>query len=388
MKIALLFRSYGPYHLARLRAARENNSILALEYSDTDADYGWDAREEKRALGVITLSSSSKDDEVPQPRTHTLARELTQFAPDAVAIPGYSEEFALSALRTCRELKIPAILMSDSHDGTARRNIVRSAVKKQLVPLYQSALVAGSPHARYLVGLGFPAEKIAMGYDVVDNQHFDQFATDAKDQVPASPRYFLCCARLIEKKNLNVLIAAFARYRQLMPANSWDLIIAGEGPMRDKLERQRTALSVATNIHLIGHKSYDELPSLYRAASAFVLPSAADEWGLVVNEAMAAGLPVLVSRRAGCSTDLVRNGVNGFTFDPENIEALAELMARMAMAANRDAMGRASHRIIADWNIDRFAAGLTEAAEMARRSHPRRRYVIGAALAAALSHRA
>lgn len=106
-----------------------------------------------------------------------------------------------------------------------------------------------------------------------------------------------------------------------------------------------------------------------------------------MNEAMAAGLPVLVSKGAGCHRDLVENGVNGFVFDPMNVAELSRLMGVVATSAGRKEMGNASRRIIANWDLDRFATGLVAAAEIAKRSHSRKRFCIGSAVATALSLR-
>jgi len=115
-----------------------------------------------------------------------------------------------------------------------------------------------------------------------------------------------------------------------------------------------------------GFKQYDELPAWYGLAGAFVHASTTEQWGLVVNEAMASGLPVLVSERCGCAPDLVKDGVNGFIFDPYDVERLARLMYRLAHGdVDRDAMGRASQEIIADWGLERFADGLAKAVDVA-----------------------
>jgi glycosyltransferase involved in cell wall biosynthesis len=123
---------------------------------------------------------------------------------------------------------------------------------------------------------------------------------------------------------------------------------------------------------LAGFRQYDELPAYYGLASAFVHASTTEQWGLVVNEAMASGLPVLVSEHCGCAPDLVENGVNGFTFDPYDVQALAALMQRVAAMTEvrRTAMARAGQRIIADWGPERFADGLMQAAEAALRQAP------------------
>ena len=102
------------------------------------------------------------------------------------------------------------------------------------------------------------------------------------------------------------------------------------------------------------------MPAYYGLASAFVHASTTEQWGLVVNEAMASGLPVLVSNRCGCAPDLVQEGVNGFTFDPYNVEQLAQLMLKISafQTFSLSTFGAASRRIIADWGPERFASGL------------------------------
>ena len=104
-------------------------------------------------------------------------------------------------------------------------------------------------------------------------------------------------------------------------------------------------------------KQAEQLPPIYASAGCFVLPSLSEPWGLVVNEAMASGLPVLVSNRCGCAPDLVREGENGFLFDPARPDELACLMERICGGTlDRQAFGAASRRIVAAFSVDRFAA--------------------------------
>jgi hypothetical protein len=161
MRIALLFRSYGPYHLARLRAARSQASILALEFSNIDKEYDWNVVEKKREAKVRYLCPHGVS---RQQIMSNLTTELLRFAPDAVAIPGYSETLCLQAACLCRKLNIPVILMSDSHALQQNRKPSRELLKKSLLPLFDSALVAGTPHTDYLERLGFPRDKIAVGW--------------------------------------------------------------------------------------------------------------------------------------------------------------------------------------------------------------------------------
>jgi glycosyltransferase involved in cell wall biosynthesis len=123
---------------------------------------------------------------------------------------------------------------------------------------------------------------------------------------------------------------------------------------------------------LPGFKQYPDLPAYYGLASAFIHASTTEQWGLVVNEAMASGLPVLVSNRCGCAQDLVREGVNGFTFDPYNVEEMANVMLRLTETPKHrlTEMGDASRQLISAWGPERFARGLHDAAETALKNPP------------------
>ena len=116
-----------------------------------------------------------------------------------------------------------------------------------------------------------------------------------------------------------------------------------------------------------GFKQYPDLPAYYGLANAFIHASTTEPWGLVVNEAMASGLPVLVSNRCGCAADLVREGVNGFTFDPCNVEEIAQKMFQLSafQPFKLSAFADASLEIISSWGTNRFADGLKQAADCA-----------------------
>jgi glycosyltransferase involved in cell wall biosynthesis len=143
-------------------------------------------------------------------------------------------------------------------------------------------------------------------------------------------------------------------------------VLLGDGPLRETLNSQLSTLNLHGHVLLPGFKQYGELPAYYGLAKAFIHASTTEQWGLVVNEAMASGLPVLVSNRCGCAQDLVREGVNGFNFDPYNVEQLAQLMLKLStLNSQLSALGSASREIISQWGPERFARGLHDAAETA-----------------------
>jgi glycosyltransferase involved in cell wall biosynthesis len=116
-----------------------------------------------------------------------------------------------------------------------------------------------------------------------------------------------------------------------------------------------------------GFRQVEELPFFYAGAGAFIHPALSEPWGLVINEAMASGLPILSSGNVGAAEALVQDGVNGFSFDPEDVDELAGIMAQMAGMSEekRVAMGMESERLVLEWGPERFAHGVQEAVRAA-----------------------
>jgi glycosyltransferase involved in cell wall biosynthesis len=324
-----------------------------------------------------------------------MATALSNSQPDVVAIPGWSEKGALAALRWCLGKAVPVVLMSETTAGDEPRVWWKEFVKRRVVRLCAAALVGGERHKSYLMALGMPGERIFTGYDAVDNDFFadarrvigDRLLV-IREKLRLPQKYFLASARFIPKKNLDLLIRAYAEYRQRSEVGSerteagasldlshvtspssppWSLVILGDGPLKSDLRRLISDLSLGESVLLPGFKQYDELPNYYAGAGAFVHPSRVEQWGLVVNEAMASGLPLIVSNRCGCAPELVQEGVNGFTFDPRNERQLSELLLEMASLSNdrRSKVGQASREMVQQFGPEGFALGLKAAASSA-----------------------
>jgi glycosyltransferase involved in cell wall biosynthesis len=152
------------------------------------------------------------------------------------------------------------------------------------------------------------------------------------------------------------------------------LVLVGDGPKRQILQEFAKENKLNT-VHFLPFLSQARLKTIYRNATFFILPSKYGEtWGLVVNEAMASGLPVLVSNQAGCASTLVKKGVNGFTFSPNNINELSELLYRMdkLIDQTRNEMGQISREIISEWGLERFCQGAYEAIQYVSGKKPKR----------------
>jgi glycosyltransferase involved in cell wall biosynthesis len=223
----------------------------------------------------------------------------------------------------------------------------------------------------------------------VDNEYFRSGAEAARAVGPERRRelrlpgqYFLCVARLVVKKNLPALIEAYARYRRGAGSGAWSLVISGSGPMGPELVRHARLQGAEESILFTGRLGYAELPARYGLAGAFVLPSTSEQWGLVVNEAMASGLPVIVSSQCGCAPELVVEGQNGYLVDPRDPAAIEAALGRMAAAdpSELERMGMRSAELIRAYSPENFAAGLERAIQHASARSRRRQRISRLAL--------
>jgi len=373
----------APYHAARLRAVATYTSLrpclIQLAGRNPFPALQLSLRSEESYDHHILFPDKRWDEIDRGSMVRSLSGLLDRLKPAAVCINGWSYGGCIAALGWCVANRVPAILMSESTAHDHPRHGWKEAVKRRIVGLCSASLVGGTPHHDYIAGLGAARDQVFTGYDAVDNEHFRAGADRARslqqDLRPAlslPPRFFLACARFEQKKNLARLIRAYAAYRESVGVAAWSLVIIGDGKLKNALTALREKLGLREHVLLPGAKSYGELPSYYGLASAFIHTSTTEQWGLVVNEAMAAGLPVLVSERCGCAEDLVVPGLNGLRFNPHDVTAIAKAMTEIS-SGSRDlcAMGRSSRVTVARWSLTRFAGGLNSAVLAALRASPR-----------------
>ncbi|MHC5939562.1 glycosyltransferase family 4 protein [Nostoc sp.] len=371
MNIAIFFTNYGPYHLARLEAAYnkfkdQEWEIFGLELTRTEEEYPWQIQVEKFPCKIISVIKDYPLEKAKFiPLLYKLILLLNQTSPDAVAISGYARPSMLSALLWCFWHRKPAILLSETTEYDEPRSWWKEKIKSWLVKRYQAALVGGQPQKRYLIKLGMPADAIFLGYDVVGNHVFHPERIKYLPS-PLNRPFFLAINRFVPKKNLPFLLSAYAAYRQVAGAKACDLVLCGDGELRLQLEEQIITQRLKDYIHLPGFLQQEQILPYLAHANCFIHASIQEQWGLVVNEAMAAGLPVLVSNRCGCYEDLIIEGVNGFGFDPENLEELITLMLKINSAKfDLQLMGKASLEHIQNFSPAYFANGLIQAIEYA-----------------------
>jgi 1,2-diacylglycerol 3-alpha-glucosyltransferase len=375
-KLAVIWIDWYAYHVARFRALAEHPALAGRVrgvelVGGTGVHRGLRFRSAIPAeLAVDTLFPEGSWGETGKLGIAlALWKRLNRIDPAVLLVPGYYTAPGLAAALWGKLHGRRTVLMTESTEGDHRRVGPKEAFKGALIRfLFDWAVAGGTPHRAYLERLGFPGSRIAQFYDVVDNDFFRERSAALRRHSSAAEfdlpeRYFLYVGRLAEEKNVVGLLEAYLTYRH--EGGDWSLVLAGDGPERPRMEELAARSPFAADIRFAGLRSTAELPEFYAFASAFVLPSTREPWGLVVNEAMASGLPVIVSDRCGCAPDLLREGENGFGFAPQNAGELAACLGAMSRVPEeaRARMGRCSAERIEQFSPQAWAAEVARIAE-------------------------
>ncbi|NNJ85016.1 MAG: glycosyltransferase family 4 protein, partial [Gammaproteobacteria bacterium] len=343
MTIVVIWSRFGPYHLARLHGLAtytENSgvSVVGLEVAQRD-HYAWNVHAGANSFRRNTLFPQRDYDSLSRFEIQfAVTRALDKLRPNAVAVNGWSVPEARAAMGWCRRNGIATVLMSETKedDGSGKRAWWKETIKGRLVRRYNAALVGGHRQADYLVKFGFPRNRIFTGYDVVDNDYFARGAARARsdleklrNQYRLPKRYFFACTRFLPRKNLDGLLRAYAVYRKTCTNIPWSLVIAGAGEEERGLRQLAAQLNVP-DLHWAGFLQYEQLPVFFGLASAFIHPALAEPWGLVVNEAAASGLPLLVAHPVGARYELLAEDEIGLIFDPKDVTDMARALRKMA----------------------------------------------------------
>jgi len=203
------------------------------------------------------------------------------------------------------------------------RGRMRRLLRAYILPRADAVLVNGASGRRYVRSFAVPEQRIFTAPQTTDLAPFQGISLE---RVPDSRRRLLYSGQLIELKGLHSLIAALRRWAELHSDRQVELWYVGDGPLRQDLESAPRPPNLV--FRFIGHVQYGDLAKWYGQSGLLVFPTLADEWGLVVNEALATGAPVLGSLYSQAVEELVRDGENGWTFRPDRVEEMMNALDR------------------------------------------------------------
>lgn len=380
MKAAIMFEKFGPYHVARIKGAMSFAEVLAIESAPHSGTYEWERPYMSPDMSAVALTSNAGEERDVSFLEHRIDEVLTAFRPDVVALSGWAFLADLVALKFCRRNGIPTICMSETNPWDFARHPVLEKAKKGIVAHFSAGITTSQSQMAYLTGLGLPEEAVFSGYNVIDNDYFRSSAArwrnassfppaKARDlPVDSRGRYFLASSRFVPKKNLVRLLEAYSMFRASREddPSDWPLVILGDGEQRAEIESKISQLGIAPYVHLPGFLQVDALPQYYGSAGAFIHASTTEQWGLVINEAMAAGLPVAASNRCGATEYLIETEVSGFAFDPYSVCEIALTMTKIAALERRGELIDAALKSVDRLRPETFGRALVSAGVVAQ----------------------
>lgn len=302
--------------------------------------------------------------------------EIRQGCYDAVIIHGHNLAAHHIAQAAALSSGTPVFTRGETHRQLVRpswREVVRKPLLKAHYRGFDGFLAIGSANAAYYRWMGIPDDRIFQVPYTVDNERFitageavraDRAATRARLGMDPDLPAIIFASKFDRRKRPDDLLEAYAKLR--IEGVVAQLVLVGTGLLEDELKR-RVADQTIPDVVFPGFVNQTELPAVYAAADVFVLPSSNEPWGLVVNEAMCAGLPIVLSEEIGCAEDLVQDGVNGDTFTAGDVTGLADALRPILTDSDlRAAQGEASLERIKNWSYAECGEGIRAAIEASR----------------------
>lgn len=358
MKIAILTNISSPYKSLQINefCKLENTDFTVYYTEPNNKKIEW---EEKKAeflqVSLKQINMFSKFGLILNKGLFNIVRRN-----ELLILTGYDQLSMIFISIICRFYNRPYIVL---FDGISRNRIelkeskLKIIFKKIVLSQSRGVMANGLVSRLYLTSiLGYPNEKIYNQYLSVDNKTLELLSLDkqkhrdfyrAKYNIDSDSKVLLFSGRLIEKKNIEKVILAIS----ILKRKDIIFLITGGGELNRKI--QQLADDLAVKVIITGFiNEQEELFKHYFAADVLILPSKEEPWGLVVNECMAAGLPVIVSKVCGCSLDLVKDNYNGYTIDPMDEVDIAEKINQVLFSSKIDEMGKNSKEIISKWTFE------------------------------------
>ena len=381
MHIAFLIHELTPYRIHLLRRFRQELTLQTLHVLLTSQTGGFDWQLTRppnitwhdfgQSATIIRqghLSQLFRE----RAKGRRIAAKLDELRPSAVVVCGYGDAAHRYVIRHCHRHHIPVLLWADSNIRSEPSRGLRRALKHLLLPrlLRQCSAVLpwGTLGRQYFLKYGVPENRIFTvpaepDYALIENTPPAAIEAARQSlQLDPNRHRILFVGRLAPEKRVDLLLAAFAHIAPGRP--EWDLLIVGDGPLRDSLQAS-VPPPLRPRITWAGAMTTPEtLAPMYHLAHLFVLPSDHEPWGIVVNEAAAAGLPLVLSDIVGAGGDLLTEGVNGSIFPHGDAESLSPILANMTSTALSPTSGNRSREILAHWRtMADPVRGLTRAIE-------------------------
>ena len=297
-----------------------------------------------------------------------IATELRRGQYDAVWLHGYVPLIMTATIVICKSLGMPVLLRTETH-SLLYRSCMRRVLHWCFCAVLFRCLVSrflyiGTLNREYYQMFGVAGDRLFFVPYAVDNAHFQSEAgklASARDEIARehgirrNRKSVLFASKLQKRKHAGVLVEAFSRSN--VCRETAELLVIGDGEEFSLLQ-SRVGTNTYPNIHLLGFKNQSELPRYYAAADLFALPSEREPWGLVINETMNLGTPVLCTNQVGAARDLVVDGATGLTFESVSVSVVVDALER-ALSTHFDR--KEVVRRVSEFSYERDCDGILEA---------------------------
>jgi glycosyltransferase involved in cell wall biosynthesis len=277
-----------------------------------------------------------------------LEQLIAEIKPSCIMCSGWTDKVYLASLRKFKNKTRRVLVMDNQWKGGIKQQILRVASPILIRNSFDAAWVPGPRQVDYALKIGFQKDEVASGFYCGDVELFTRFYHESMEEKQITyPKHFICVARYIPSKNLEMLWNAFISLYDKGMMEDRKLICLGTGELFDN-RIQHPA------IEHIGFVQPQNMLPWIKESGVFVLPSLFEPWGVVVHEFACAGLPMLLSNQIGSGASYLTEGVNGFTFDAQDIESLKSLLWHFTQLSDnqlRD-MGHKSHQMGIQTNTD------------------------------------
>jgi glycosyltransferase involved in cell wall biosynthesis len=357
VKVLIVHNDFRVYWKGRLLYLKNylsdrNIDFYAIELFGKGSPYSFDTYENKEQWWTCLFPDRSYDEISISVIKETFLKKLDEINPDVV-IAGSIVFFAGAlGLRWAKNNHKKFIMFDDAKPSQIKRNFVVQWVKdlitKQIDGLWLPSKDYDEAYEKFIDKNSI----VFYGYNCIDN---DLFRYKEKRSIDFTT--VICVARLVPIKNIDYLLRAWKLIEKRRP--NYRLVIIGDGPEFVNLNELTLNMGLKTIVFL-GAVNNSDIPTYFYNSSAFVLPSLSESWGLVVNEAMASGLPLLISNKINAANTLLKEGVNGFGFEPSNVKSIAENIIRYIDLSLEDKrkMSQNSSSIISEMDYENMGKEL------------------------------
>ncbi|WP_395457540.1 glycosyltransferase family 4 protein (plasmid) [Azospirillum melinis] len=348
-KPALVFswEMFGPYHMDRLEAVGRRlghvYDVIGLEVGSKSHTYAWDSTGTGQNFRKITLfPGQSKTDLSKAAVYRALLRECRNADARYVFLCHYEDPDVFALALTMRLMGRKVINMNASKYDDKPRILWREMVKSVFYSPYQAGIGGSHRTVDYFRLLGLPKDRLYIGYDTLSLDRIRRLSgmEPAPGGVPFADRHFTIIARFVPKKNLFRAVEAYDIYRRLAGPAARPLHLCGSGPLEAELRAEVTRRGLDGSIVFRGFLQEKGIAETLGSTLCLLLPSLEEQFGLVVNEALAMGVPTILSDQCGARDVLIRSGLNGHIVEPDNPEGLARYM--LSVAGDEDEWRRLS----------------------------------------------